>query len=174
MKARKFNSIMPRVNEVWAAKVLNMELNGTFGPDLVDDKKIVEVKFFLVDLEEKYSKAWTVLEHQMNYGSNKQAFWALGSYRLSSPVSSIRTGSIDSLENLVQERELYIVSWNWMNQYIPSNTRGRTERSAWENTFRYPKLRDVPPVRKTFSVEKGKVHLTDDAQETLFNINYIV
>jgi len=36
MNARKFNNIMPKVNEAWAAKVLGMELKPT-GPDLINN-----------------------------------------------------------------------------------------------------------------------------------------
>ena len=55
MDERKFNSLMPRINEKWAAEVLNMKLNEGIGPDLTDDNKAVEIKFKIQYSNGKYS-----------------------------------------------------------------------------------------------------------------------
>jgi hypothetical protein len=47
----------------------------------------------------------------------KPSYWALGTYSLSKPVSSINTANPKLLENLVCERTLTIVNWDWMKQF---------------------------------------------------------
>jgi len=161
MKARKFNSVMPKINYAWAARVLGMTLNPNEGPDLLDDNKVVELKFTLVDPKGRYSQAWTVLEYQMEYGNGNSAFWGLGQYWLKYPVSSINTKNPDELEKIVTKRELHLVEWNWMQQFPPHYTEGSTRISVWQNTLRYPKLKLVPKTIRSFEVEKGLVHLTE-------------
>jgi hypothetical protein len=39
MKERTFNSLMPKINEIWSANVLNMNINPNKGPDLIDKDK---------------------------------------------------------------------------------------------------------------------------------------
>ena len=79
MDARIFNSkIMPLVNGNWSAKVLGMELNPNGGPDLVDDSKVIEIKFRLVGKKcgaESYPLSWNVEEHQMEYNEGTDGFW---------------------------------------------------------------------------------------------------
>jgi hypothetical protein len=170
MKARIFNShYMPRVNEEWAALVLGMQVNPDSGPDLVDENKNVEVKFTLIS-PRNYPRSWTVLEHQMDYNNGKPCFWALGTYELNRPVKKIRDRDIPRLEKLVVNRELYLVTWDWMHQYPASEVSGQTETSSWHNTFRYPKLKDLPKITHSFKVEKGLVHLTEGVPEKEFLI----
>ena len=169
MKSRKFNSIMPVVNEKWVASVLNMERNPHNGADLVDEKKLLEVKFKLIFPE--YPQSWTVQEHQLDYNNGKPCYWGLGTYLLDRPVSKIRTINHEKLEEMVKERTLYIVSWDWMNQYSPHETRGRTEITEWEYTFRYPKLKDLPTTASTHKVKKGLILLTDGVPEEDFKIS---
>lgn len=173
MNHRKFNGkVMPKVNEVWAARVLGMDLNNNHGIDLIDDSKGVEVKFRLIGGEcgaEKYPQIWTILEHQMGYGEGMDSFWGLGNYRLNKPVEKIVSEVPIVLERMVLERTLWIVRWDWMLQFSPSDTKGETRNSSWENTFRYPKMKDVPPVTKTYKVEKGLVHLTEGVDPLYFS-----
>jgi len=65
MKGRKFNNVMPEVNEIWAAKVLGMEVNNK-GIDLISNQCIVEIKFCLNNGKNDYPLSWTVLEYQMD------------------------------------------------------------------------------------------------------------
>ena len=100
MKARIFNSVMPRLNEIWAGQVLGMEVNFQKGPDLIDDLKVVELKFCLTGKvcgAEKYPKDWTVLEYQMGYNEKILAFWGLGLYEIKRPVSEIKSEDIENL-----------------------------------------------------------------------------
>jgi hypothetical protein len=164
MEARKFNTEMPILHETWAARVLNMKRNPNPGPDLINSDKIVEIKFTLVGptlKENRYPKSWTVLEHQMDYTNNGlRGYWGLGIYEMAFPIREIPIDQLDNLEALVRNRKLWITEWKWMNQYPPSVTGGQTAFSRWENTFRYPKFKDLPPITKSYDVAKGRINLT--------------
>ncbi|MEK6830092.1 MAG: hypothetical protein AABY15_08310 [Nanoarchaeota archaeon] len=163
MKSRRFNGFIPRVNENWVAKVLGMELNGK-GPDLFNDNCEVEVKFSLKDGKGKYHLCWTVLEYQMVYPQEhpgKNIYWALGLYKLNRTVSSIGRNEVPNLENFVMNRELWMIPWEWMNQFSPSRTSGKSKHSEWDIELRYPKVKDLPLVVKTYKVPKGIIHLTE-------------
>jgi len=123
MNPRYFNSIMPRVHEEWVANVLKMEWNRGNGPDLIDEKKIVEVKSCLFPNKKNYMK-WNILEHQMNYPEieNKPGFWAAMNYSISKPVSQINVKNRFELEKLVLERTLHILPWAWARQFKPHET----------------------------------------------------
>lgn len=163
--ARNFNAYMHNANEIWAADVLGMNVNPEDGPDLIDNRKIVEVKFTLVS-PRKYPEAWTVLEHQMNYPQdcNKTGFWGLGKYWLKIPVREIHEKIHERLEEFVEKRELFIVQWDWMYHFLPSRTNGKTNLSEWSNTLRYPKFSYLPDTIKTYQVKGGLVHLTHKVQ----------
>jgi len=165
--ARKLNgNLMPYVNQKWASRVLNMEINAGKGPDLLGTRKFAEVKFSLINPKENektnYQKSWTVQEHQIEYNDlwTVFGFWAMGLYELNYPYELIEiTGAEDKeerekrLEEKVIARELYIINWSWIYQYSPSKVK-------YGNIFRYPKLKDIPAVRESYDVDKGIVHLT--------------
>jgi len=162
MEARKFNNIMPRVNEIWAADVLGMELNTT-GPDLINNDCIMEIKFNIN--HKNYPQTWTVMDYQTKYPEKypeRHSYWGLGNYTLSISVQEIKTKNREKLEALVSQRELWIVDWDWMNQFPPSETSGRTQLSEWNNTLRYPKRHLLPKIIKTYEVCKGLIHLTEN------------
>lgn len=173
MQARKFNNFMADVNEELAADVLGMELCKN-GPDLINNNCILEVKFSLLNSQfRKYAPSWTVLEYQMSYPQKypeKNSYWGLGTYSLNTPVCKISKASKEELENLVLNREVWIIPFSWMTQFPPSETRGRTRISGWENTLRYPKMEKIPETLKTYEVKKGKVNLTNgiDADDFSF------
>lgn len=170
---------MPKVNEQWTARVLNMQENPSTGPDLIDNEKLkfVEVKFCLINPNQNgqynYPRAWTVLEHQIDYIDiwTSQGFWAFGLYELDRPIKEIHTNNRKELELIVLRRELYITPWSFVYQYKPHTVRGKTKISEWENTFRYPKQKNLPETIKTYNVEKGIVHLTKGVPEYMFDIN---
>ena len=170
MNPRIFNTIMPALHHRWAADILGMELNKEKGPDLISPDKDAEVKFCLKSEKRGYPICWTVLEYQLAYSNGKPCFWALGVYELNKEIKNIRTVSLSILENLVKKRELYIVNWDWMYQFPPSETKGETKYSKWNNTLRYPKLKNIPEIIKTYEVEKGLVHLTQSVPIESFNI----
>jgi len=177
-QARRFNSVMPFVHHEWVARVLNMEVNPQIGPDLIDEDKKVEVKFTLLTPQKKrrYPESWTVMEHQMDYNNGSQCYWALGTYKLDRPVSKIKESQLQNkkfLEKIVKERVIYLVDFNWMQQYPSYETSGRTEKSEWEYTLRYPKLKDVPKIIQTHEVDKGLVHLTEGVSPHSFIIGEI-
>jgi len=74
------------------------------------------------------------------------------------PVKEVTTRNKEKLEELVSERELWLVPFEWMLQFPPSETSGRTERSEWESILRYPKKNKIPEINNTYKVEKGLVH----------------
>ena len=106
MRNRHFNSIIHFYNEAWAGRALNMFINPSTGPDLVDESKIVEVKFALIHPGRYTHVSWRALGYQMNYPKNwqKKGYWALGTYVLSKEVKDITIE--DGLESLVRQREL--------------------------------------------------------------------
>ncbi len=170
ISARFFNTVMPYLHHCWTAQVLNMQINTQKGPDLIDDKKIVEIKFTL-EKQGKYPLAWTVLEHQMKYTDTIPGYWALGIYSMNTAVNRLHSASHSILEECVENRELYLVTWNWMLQFPPHKTSGKTERSEWKNTFRYPKYRCLPDITGSFDVEKGRVYITKGVPAKAFTIN---
>lgn len=171
MNARHFNSVMPYVNEIWTANVLNMQKNPNKGPDLIDNRKIVEVKFKLLH-EERYTHlCWRILGHQKNYESNgKIAYWALGKYYLSKEVSAINTENPDRLERLVTSRELFIVPWEWVNQFPVYHQSGSTNTSKWENDIIFAKGRLLPKIINSKKIEKGIVHFVNGVDENNFDL----
>jgi len=162
---------MASIHTEWGVNVLRMKSNGK-GADLIDDMKIVELKFCIIpNKPKKYPLAWTVHDYQMNYNENQFfAFWGLGTYKLDRAVSEIKTRDKEKLEDFVLERELWIVDWDWMNKYPTSTRSGETELSEWTHTYRYPKHKDLPNIFKTYKVKKGKVHLTKGVPKEVFNL----
>ena len=176
MKARTYNSIAPIIHEKWVANVLGMKKNPNKGPDLIDNKKFLEVKFCLIkpkDNKKEYPTAWTILDHQLEYADiwAMPGFWLLGFYELDRAVKKVRTYDLQELEEMVLQREAYIIKWSWMNQYAPHRCRGKTNFSQWDNTFLYPKFKDIPKITKTMQMEKGLVHLTEGVPDYFFNFH---
>ncbi|MBS3076076.1 hypothetical protein J4429_06515 [Candidatus Pacearchaeota archaeon] len=153
-----------------------MELNDGKGPDVIDDKKFLEVKFCLTkpkgNEKGNYPCSWTVLDHQVEYAEFwlQQGFWGLGLYELDRPVKEIRTYDREKLESMVLQRELYIVEWAWMDRFPPHRVSGKTKYSQWKNSFRYPKFGEIPKIKRTIQVEKGLVYLTKGVSDYLFNL----
>jgi len=173
MDSRKYNAIMAHHHHKWAAEVLGMIENLGNGPDLIDDKKFVELKFAIINpkkgLKDKTNKqknyplSWTVNDDQVNYidqNNGKRGYWGLGFYELNKAVKDIDGKDLNNLENLVVSRELFIVQWNWIYQFEASHTSGSTLISNWSYTLRYPKFNKIPEVKSTYEVKKGEVHIT--------------
>ena len=178
MKARRFNPIISKVNEKWGAKMLNMRVNQGNGPDLIDSEKVVEVKFRLIHPEKYTHLHWTILGYQFNYEQQaqeqgKNAFWAMGFYTLNQPVSKIRTNKIEKLESLILERELFIIKWDWANQFSLYLSKGKTKKSVWNHYLTSAKAKALPHTTNTYNVEKGKIHITKGVNPKAFNIKTI-
>lgn len=172
MKSRSFNSHpMPLTNEIWASQVLGIPLNPENGPDLLDEAKLVEVKFNLIARD--YPKSWTVQDHQMQYPNELQrtGYWGLGNYWLRDSVRNIKTAKPEELEKIVRKREIYIVHWSWMNQFPAHKCKGTKNGHTWTNYFRYPKLKDIPRIIKTYKVRKGLAFLTEGVSPDDFNFD---
>ena len=172
MEARTFNSVMGRVNEEWTAKVLGMKTNPSFGPDLIGDDKVVEVKFNLVNPSKYSHRSWRVLEHEMNYANNRvEGYWALGFYSLDRLISKIQSKNKVQLEKRVLSREMYIVVWDWMNQFNSYHHQGKTDISEWDHYIRFPKFSKLPKVIESKEVTKGAIHFTEGVNSKRFNVN---
>jgi len=124
-------------------------------------------------INENYPLAWTVLENQVSYEDQegKKGFWGLGIYELNKAVKGIDSRDIRNLEELVLFRELYLVKWDWMKEFPPYHTNGKTIISKWENTLRYPKYNKLPEIIKSYEVRKGKVNITKGVSTRAFDFN---
>ena len=173
MEGRTFNSVMSQVNSKWAAQVLNMEVNPSKGPDLIDSKKIVELKFTLNNPDKYKHLSWRVLEYQMTYPEDRGlvGFWGLAIYELDRNVGEIETKDKNELEEMVVKRELFLVPWEWMNQFPAYNQKGKTQISIWDNTLRFPKKSKLPAIVGTHEVKKGLVHFTEGVDSEYFEMN---
>ena len=170
MERRLFNTVMPAVNEEWAARVLRMTRNAGTGADLYDSEKIIEVKFSVIvprdiDPNARNGKyvSWGVLDHQTGYGLfNDLAFYFLmATYIMDRRILDVEDGvSPSELEDMVVERESWIVTNDWVEQFKTYVQTGKTERTEWENHLKFPKKSMLPRTYKTFNVEKGMLHLT--------------
>ncbi len=172
MNHRRFNSIMAPINSLWAAEVLRVNVNPNNGADLTDYEKNIELKFKLIHKNKYTHISWRVLEHQLSYSKNdKLSLWGLGKYILKKPISEMSEKDEDELENLVIERELYLVEWNWMNQFQSYEQNRKTDISKWHNIIRFPKFSKLPKTIKSFKVNKGLLHFTEGTSFDIFNLN---
>lgn len=169
MENRKFNSLMPKYNEIWAAKILGMKVNSANGPDLIDDEKAVEIKFRLL-YQDKYSyKGWTALGHQLNYNKDfPEIYWGFGFYKMDKEVNNISEEDIK--EKRILERELYIVEWDWINQFPLYHQSGKTKISEWDHYLIYPKFNMLPRLIEGYEVEGGKLFFTEGTKPERFQI----
>lgn len=169
MDRRTFNSLMHYNNETWAAKALKMDVNPSRGPDLTDSEKIVEVKFRLVKRGTPAYLYWTAFKYQKKYGENREAYWALGTYMLDREIEIIpNSTTIQELENRVKTRELFIVKWDWMNQFPEYPEHGETNKSKWNHTLIFPKGKLLPRIEKTYEVSGGKINFTQGVDSERF------
>lgn len=177
MKAHPFNAgHMPILNQAWASEVLGIPMNPHKGPDLIDDKKVVEVKFALFDPDGPDKKiSWRTLEHQLTYPDDYElpGFWALGEYWMDRPVSKVTKEDArdpEVLERMVTKREMHIVKWEWMFQFKPYHEPGTGKTGPYYNIIRFAKKDLLPPVTRTYQVKKGLVHITEGVSPSDFNL----
>lgn len=172
MEHRKFNSHMHFVNEIWAAKVLNMQINSKSGPDLIDSHKALEVKFEKTSKGVNTHKCWKILGHQLDYDKNhKDIYWGLGFYELNTQIKDVGEKDLINLEKIVNYREMYIVEWNWMQQFPLYHQKGKTSISEWDHFIGYPKFKLIPHVISSKEVQDGKIFFTEGVNPEKFEIN---
>ena len=180
MKARTFNGMMFCYNHDWAANVLNMTTNHP-GPDLIDDSKLIELKFFLKNpkphpkVEDyKNKKKWTANDNQLKYPNDweRKGYWGMGFYELSKPIISIRNNTIN-LEQYILSRELFIIHWDWMYQFKKYHTSGiRKDGSPWDDYLRYPNKDLIPKTEKLYIVDRGIIHITNGVDQKGFTFSH--
>ena len=172
MEGRKFNSHMHFFNEVWAAKVLNMQINSKNGPDLIDENKAIEIKFEKVYPDVNTHKCWKILGHQLDYNEvHKEIYWGLGFYKLNKKIKDVKQGDLTNLEKIVDYREIYLINWDWMNQFPLYHQKGKTKLSEWDHYIGYPKFKLIPEVILTKEVKDGKIFFTEGVDPDRFNTN---
>ena len=172
MKARTFNSLMHKYNEKWAAKVLDMQVNPSKGPDLIDKHKALEVKFEIVYPEVKAHKCWRVLGYQLDYNKiHKEIYWGLGFYNFNEKIKNIKRIDFSNIEKLVDYREIYIVNWDWINQFQLYHQKGKTNISEWDHYLCYPKFALIPKIISSQEVKDGKIFFTEGVNPEKFEIN---
>ncbi len=168
---------MPIVNEKWVAGVLGIPYNPRDGPDLISEDCYMEVKFHLLGDRENMRKypraAWTVMEHQLSWGKNgRVAYWGLGTFTIKTPVRKLRSKNERALEENVQERELWVLPWEFMEQYPKNETRGKSKITGdeWYNVFRYPKISGIKKIEfLNYSVDRGTIHFSKEINPRYFN-----
>jgi len=119
---------------------------------------------------------WRVLEYQMSYNQDEQgrpAYWGLGTYTLKKHVSDIELRGLRELEMLVLDRTLTIVPWDWMYQFPPHRQTGKTKKSKWDNTIRFPKGRLLPETIARYKTRGGEVRITKGVNPRKFDIRGI-
>lgn len=169
MDRRTFNSLMHYNNETWAARALRMNVNPSKGPDLIDSQKVVEVKFRLIKQNTPSYLYWTAFEYQKKYGENKEAYWALGTYILDREIELIPNSTIiQELEKTVKHRELFLVKWDWMNQFTTYREKGETKQSKWDHILIFPKGKLLPKTEETYEVAGGKINITCGVDSIIF------
>jgi len=162
MLARKFNSVMCFVNQNWASRVLGVPINPHKGPDLIDNKKVVEVKFTIIRPRKYNYISWRVLDYQAEYDKVRPtAYWALGTYAMDRMISEVQIPEPEGLEKMVKNRVLTIVQWGWMKQFKFYRETGKTAISEWDNYIAFAKQRLLPPEKKRYRVPKGEVVFTE-------------
>jgi hypothetical protein len=173
MKERTFNSLMHTYNEKWVGNALNMNINPRIGPDLIDNEKAVEVKFKMLYSSGKYAhKCWRVQERQLDYNKEfPEIYWGLGFYTFNEELKNIKRSNFSNIEKLVDYRELYIVNWNWINQFPMYHHNGKTKFSEWDYNILFPKFSLIPNIISEEVVEGGKIFFTEGVNPERFTIN---
>lgn len=166
---------MPLAHEEWAANVLGMIKNRGKGVDLLDKKKIVEVKFHMIAFDGNYQRTicWKVLEHQLGYGERAKLplYFMMGTYRFCGNIEDLSNSvSYPELENMVEERESWIVPSDWVANFPTYRQNGKTKKSEWDNLLKFTYKKYLSHTYKTFNVKKGKVHLTKGVKRKHFDL----
>lgn len=157
------------VNEIWAAKVLNMQINPKSGPDLIDNRKALEVKFEKTSKGVSTHRCWKILGHQLGYDKDyKEIYWGLGFYELNTQIKNVREKDLINLEKIVNYREMYIVEWNWMQRFPLYHQKGKTSISEWDHFIGYPKFKLIPHVISSKEVQDGKIFFTEGVNPEIF------
>lgn len=171
MDERRFNSLMPIINERWAATVLSMIVNPNRGPDLIDSEKAVEIKFKMLYPDGKYAhKCWRVQEHQLSYEQKfSEIYWGLGFYKIDR--LDVEKINANELEKITNYRELYLVKWDWMHQFESYHHTGKTSQSEWDYFMRFPKFSKIPRIISEQEVSGGKILFTEGVNPERFILN---
>ena len=66
------------------------------------------------------------------------------------------------IEKRVVHRELYLVPWEWMEQFPPSDP------TAWGHVYRYPKAALLPPIVERKKAHGGHLYFTEGVDPSVF------
>lgn len=171
MYSKRYSDAIGDVGEIWAAKVLGMKNNPHPGIDLIDERKGVEIGVTIKNPGEYKNRSWRKLERDVRFGENgKPSFWGFALYSLPVKISELRERTTQlELERKVTRWSLFILSWGWIYQFQSYHHKGETRNSKWDHWLRFPKFKYMPPVKVSYQVEKGVVHLTEGVPIELFD-----
>ena len=175
MKPQLFKNYMSYLHESWLAAELGMRVNLSPGVDVIDERKGLEVKSCLVnpksqDYGERYYK-WTPFDGQWNFPAHYTIplFWALGVYQMDSKPRRIQSTKPKILEQHVTEREFWIVSWEWANQFPVCRGIHHTYKYLNPNPCKKRGLSPIPRTIHKKAAAKGVIHFTEGVDLRLFD-----
>jgi hypothetical protein len=162
MDSAAFRNHIEAVHRIWVAQTLGLcHNNGELGIDLRDPERsfAIELKSKLRFVQGRKQNTFTVHERQrVNYEQDYdewELYWAFLRYGLSTPIKSIAPYSTtDDLEELVGEREVWIVPWDFVEDNFDISHAGSG------TLYRYPHQRVIDSLSYTsYTVPKGIIHL---------------
>ncbi len=168
MDSRLFNTVITPLHHFWAADLLYLQVGPkpNKGPDLIGYDRIIECKFAAVQSKgRKEPIRWTVDEEQMSYPDEyHKGYWGLGIFWFAKEIKQLDEVSTGWLEKWTLRREMYLVNWEWMNQFKPS--KGKSGK-----LLRTPQIKYLPPTYRSYEVNKGLIHLTEGVNPNSFQVN---
>jgi len=144
MNTRTFQTRIGTVHVEWLTTIVggSQQKNGI---DIITPTFGIEVKSKC----DFYSHQWAVHEYQYHYfeqqNSDRELYWAFVFYRLSGTPNKLRNQY--DLEPFVKEREIWILPWDYVEQFPVSYPR--------TGPYRYVKKRELPvDDMRTITVDK--------------------
>ncbi len=111
MHSNVFNPLIGTVFEQWVSDCtgIPMSADPIGGPDLINERCFVEVKFRQIPYS--WAMLGKALQYHIRY-PHLQGLVVLGKYSFSKSVKDTRTKSLKRLEGMVTRREAYIHPWS--------------------------------------------------------------
>jgi len=176
MKIQSFKSFIGATHEIALSRALDtpININGGKGIDLIDSKKGVEVKGCLINpkssgFKKRYAK-WTLFDYQLTWNEKYDVplYCAIGTYRLNSPISRIRSRNLKRLEEHVTQREFWVVPWNWTIEFPIRKGEYHDYRYLRKNPHPSTGIPPIPKINYTKSIPKGLLHFTKGVNKEHF------
>ena len=149
-----FRGEIDRYHKRWLAEVTGIPGNGHIGIDLLDKSSTEEdtTPKFGIEIKARnklYAKHWAVNNEQVEqYPKDypqRELFWAFTLYRLTKSVTEIKMD--EDLEQLITEREIWFLPWDWIRTFPISTPKTGPYRYAAKPKF---------PLQNTFTTFQEK------------------